>query len=321
MNRLTTLTTDQILERVRQRPATEGLLLMYSTWLGGWTRDAALMVAPVDDHQFHRGDGVFEAIKFVDGAVYLLDAHLDRLERSSQALSLPWPMPRSELRDILLTGAREAGRGDGILRLFLSRGPGQFSPNPYDSVGAQIYLIVTEMKRPSSAAVEKGVKIGLSEVPVKEARFAQVKSCNYLANVLMKKEAVDRKLDFVVGVESDGWLTESATENFVWVDNEGFLRRPGPDRILAGTTMLRAFELSAPLVSEGLLKGAAPGRLRRDQLSGCREMMMIGTTLDVLSVTECEGRPVGDGRPGPVAKRLREILIQDQKSGSVAAKY
>lgn len=317
---LKTLTTDQILERLRQRPATEGLLLMYSTWQGGWTRDPALMIAPVDDHQFHRGDGVFEAIKFVGGAVYLLDAHLDRLERSSGALSLAWPMTRPELREILLTGAREAGRPDGILRLFLARGPGHFSPNPYDSIGSQVYLIVTDLKRPAAASFERGVRVGLSEVPVKEARFAQVKSCNYLANVLMKKEAVDRKLDFMIGVESDGWLTESATENFVWVDQDGFLRRPGPDRILAGTTMLRAFDLAASLISDGTLKGAAPGRLHRDQLDQCREMMMIGTTLDVLPVTECEGRAVGDGKPGPVARRLRELLVQDQKSGSVAVK-
>lgn len=303
-----------LLERLRRRPGTQGMLAMYSTWWGGWVKEPGWMLAPVDDHQFHRGDGVFEALKTVDGKVYLMGPHLDRLERSAAALGISFPLARRELELLLQEASAKAGSADTVLRLFLARGPGQFTVNPYDSPASQIYLIVTAMKAPPQETFEKGVRIGFSAVPVKEPFFAQAKTCNYLPNVLMKKEAVDRGLDFVVGVDPRGALAESATENLLWVNSRGELARPLSDRILAGTTMQRLFELARPLVREGLLRGFSEEDLPREELFRCPEAMIAGTTLDVLPVVECEGRPIGSGKPGPVAKRLLELLRADQRA-------
>lgn len=301
------------LERLRGRenPAREGYRAMYSTWWNGLVTDPALMVIPVDDHQVHRGDAVFEAIKAVNGRIWLAREHLDRMDRSGAAIGLANPLSRAEMENVLIETMRASGLREAVLRLFLSRGPGQFSTNPYDSVGPQVHVIATVLKPWPAAKIEAGVSLGLSRVPVKEPWLARIKSCNYLANVLMKKEAVDRGLDFTVGVDGDGCLTEGSTENLMLVDANGWLVRPKPDGILAGTTMQRAFELAKTSAAD-LVKGFAEKNLSLEDLRAAREVMMVGTTLDVLAVSRFEADSLGGGRCGPVAKKLRELLLQDQ---------
>lgn len=299
------------LERLRRRenPARDGYRAMYSTWWNGIVTDPALMVIPVDDHQVHRGDAVFEAIKAVNGRIWLAREHLDRMDRSGAAIGLVNPLSRAEMETVLIETMRASGLKDAVLRLFLSRGPGQFSTNPYDSVGPQVQVIATVLKPWPAAKIEAGVSLGLSRVPVKEPWLARIKSCNYLANVLMKKEAVDRGLDFTVGVDGDGCLTEGSTENLMLVDADGWLVRPKPDGILAGTTMQRAFELAK---AAGTAKGFAEKDLTLEDLRMAREVMMVGTTLDVLPVSRLEQENIGGGGLGSIARELRELLARDQ---------
>src|SRR5690606_25817987 len=98
-----------------------------------------------------------------------------------------------------------------------------------------------------------GARVGKSQVPPKEPWLAKVKTCNYLPNVMMKKESVDRSLDFTVGVDAQGFLTEGSTENIVIVDQGNNLVRPELRQILKGTTMMRTFELAQELQKKGLI--------------------------------------------------------------------
>jgi branched-chain amino acid aminotransferase len=109
-------------------------LAMYSTWYGGIVTDPALMLVPIDDHMVHRGDGIFEAFKCVQGNIYLLDAHLDRLQRSAELIDLAWPMGRSELQGAVVQTIQAGNEQNSLVRLYISRGPGDFSPNPYASI-------------------------------------------------------------------------------------------------------------------------------------------------------------------------------------------
>lgn len=305
------------LARVRgqQHPAQKTYRAMYSTWWQGIVSDAHLMMVPVDDHQVHRGDAVFEALKFVDRRIYLATEHLNRMEASARSIGLTWPLRRDQIENVMAETVRASGLSSGLLRLFLSRGPGLFSTNPYDSVGPQFHVIVTEGKTFSDAKYEAGVSLGQSQIVVKDGFFARIKSCNYLPNVLMKKEAVDRGLDFTVGVDGAGFLTEGSTENLMIVDAEGALCRPRAEGILAGTTMGRAFELAAPLLADGTLSASVSRDLSVEDLLRAREVMMAGTTLDVIAVSSFENKSVGGGRCGPVAQELRRLLIQDQQKG------
>lgn len=314
------LNPEEIINKIRAHSyaAQKTYLAMYSTWWGGIITDPSLMVVPVDDHIVHRGDGVFEAIKVVDGKIYLLDEHLQRLASSAELISLPLPMSLQEMRDVILQTTKSTGTTSAVLRLYVSRGPGGFTTNPYDSVGSQMYLIVTAFTPYGDEKYKKGVRVGKSQVPPKEPWLARIKTCNYLPNVMMKKESVDRNLDFTIGIDSSGTLTEGSTENIILVDKNKNLLRPKLRQILKGTTMMRTFDLAEALISEGLLKSIQEKDLTEADLVSAQEVMMVGTTLDVLPVVEFEGAIIGKGSQGPVGARLLELLREDMKKGPKA---
>lgn len=314
------ITSEEVQKRLDEKkyPAQNAYLAMFSSWWGGIIKEPGHMLVPIDDHLVHRGDGVFEAIKVVAGKAFLMNEHLKRLESSAAEIALKLPYSKEEITDIISQTVRHAGVQDAMLRLYISRGPGAFTTNPYDSVGAQIYLIVTELKPLPAVKYEEGVKVGRSQVPPKEGWLATIKTCNYLPNVMMKKESVDRHLDFTVGFDSKNYLTESSTENMVIVDKDGHLVRPFLRQILKGTTMMRTFELAEALLGKGLIKGIKEADISEGDLIAAKEVMMIGTTLDVLPVTEYEGKPISNGKVGEVAKALLNLLREDIKTGPKA---
>jgi branched-chain amino acid aminotransferase len=269
------------------------------------------MLLPMDDHMVHRGDGVFEAIKAVDRKIFLMKEHLNRLQASAASIGIQLPMPVPEMQDLILQTLKVADHPNVLIRLFVSRGPGGFTTNPYESVGSQLYLAITELRSPKSEVYQKGVRIGRSAIPVKETWMAQVKSCNYLPNVMMKKEAVDRKLDFTIAFDRGNYVAESSTENIAILDQNGVLTHPPFEGILKGTTMIRAFQLAE---SSGLK--TAIRNFREEEIQNAREVFMIGTTLDVLPVTEYEGRPIADGKVGAVAQKLLQLVRQEFQNGT-----
>ncbi|MFW6325526.1 MAG: aminotransferase class IV [Desulfovermiculus sp.] len=287
-------------------------LSMYSTWYGGIVTDPALMLVPIDDHLVHRGDGIFEAFKCVQGHIYLLEAHLDRLQRSAELIDLAWPMSRSELQETIKETIRAANVSDCLIRLYISRGPGDFSPNPYASIGSQLYIVVTSMSEPDPQLRERGCTLALSKIPLKPGIFSTVKSCNYLPNALMKKEAVDLGVDYCVGLDELGFLAEGPTENMGIVTADRQLLVPKFDRILQGTTLVRAMHLARELVDTGELTQIQEANIYAEDLYRAQEAIMFGTTFDALSVVSCQGKTIGDGRPGPISRRLYELLSRDQ---------
>lgn len=156
-----------------------------------------------------------------------------------------------------------------------------------------------------------GVSIGKSEIPIKSSWMNQVKSCNYLPNVLMKKEAVDRGFDFVIGIDSDGLVTEGPTENIMIVDHDGTIIHPLFNNILKGITMVRACELAR---ESGMKTEIKP--VSFEELQSAREILITGTSLNVLPVVKFENVTIGDGRPGKIAKKLNELIICDINAGS-----
>jgi branched-subunit amino acid aminotransferase/4-amino-4-deoxychorismate lyase len=303
------------LQRARA-PYQKGYYAMFSSLLGGIVTDPLLMQVPVDDHLVHRGDGVFETIKCVNGSLYLLLEHLDRLRASATAIGLACPWTREALVDITRQTVRAGKHPDCLIRILLSRGPGSLGVNPYDCPHPGLYILAHELKPSFMALHPGGARVAISRIPVKPSFFATIKACNYLPNALMKKEAVDLGVDFTVAFDEQGALAEGATENAGILTAEGDLRVPKPDRILAGTTMHRVLELARPLVESGLLRSVGVGAISRVDISRAREIFIFGTTPDVTAVVEFEGHPVGDGTPGPVARELGARLERDLREPS-----
>ena len=298
------------------RPAYhEQYYAMYSSWWNAITTEPNLMVIPVDDHMVHRGDGLFETVKCVDGVAYNLDAHMTRLENGARAIALDIPRDRAEILRIMSAVLRAGGQRDALIRIFLSRGPGGHTANPYECPVPLLFVLAIRLPPPFMTARPAGARVGVSAVPGKPGLFAQVKSVNYLPNVMMKKQAVDAGVDFMLGFDPQGHMTELPTENFGIVTSAGVLRVPKPDHILLGTTMLRVMKLAREqLVPAGILAGVEEADVPREELEQAAEMLVFGTTPHVTAVTEFAGRPVGNGQPGPVWRELSRIFEADQNN-------
>ncbi len=284
---------------------------MYSSIYGGIVTDPVLMLLPIDDHMVHRGDGVFEAFKCLGGRLYNMRMHLDRLWSSAEKLGIRSPVSREEMEQVVVETARAGGRPDCMLRLFLSRGPGSFGTNPSDCPAPQVYAVAAALGQPFMKRHPAGARGRRSAVPVKPPLFATMKSCNYLPNVLMAREAKELGVDFVIAFDDQGFMNEGATENAGIVSRERCLLFPSPKRMLGGTTMYRVMQLAEALVRDGTLTGVEFADIPIEDVLAAEELLVTGTTLDVVSIVEFEGRTIGAGAPGPVSRRLCELLERD----------
>lgn len=299
-----------VLETTR-KPWHDKYYALYSSVLGGVTLDPVLMQVPIDDHLVHRGDGVFDTFKCVGRAAYNLDAHLRRLARSAEAIGLTWPAGLDDIRRLTIETLAQAGRECCTGRVMLARGPGSFGVSPYESPDPALYIVVYAAGTPFMEAHPGGARVRRSLVPAKPARFATVKNCNYLPNVMMKREAVDWGVDFVVGFDDSGVMTEGATENFGVVTGEGALLFPRMDTVLEGTTMMRVVQFARRLVESGDLASIEFRDITEEDARAAKEILVVGTTINVASVCEFEGDPVGGGKPGSVGRMLDGLLRED----------
>jgi branched-subunit amino acid aminotransferase/4-amino-4-deoxychorismate lyase len=297
--------------RALRRPFHKKYYAMYSSVYGGIVTDPVLMMLPIDDHMVHRGDGIFEVFKCVNGNIYNLDAHFKRLERAAAALKFRLPAGLSKIRSVVVQTIRAGRHKDCYIHLYVSRGPGSFSVNPYDCPAPQLYIVVTRFSRPFMEGHPKGARLRTSSIVAKSSFYAAVKSCNYLPNVLMKKEAVDLGVDFVVAFDEKGFLAEGATENVGIVTRRKELLFPKLDGILSGTTMMRVMELAKEPLNTGELTKVGFKDISRRDVRNAREILIVGTTPNVTFVREFDGRPVGKSGAGSIHARLSDLLFDD----------
>ncbi len=286
------------------RPGEEQVLAFYEHRLGAACRDPRLMLLPLDEHLVHRGDGVFEALKYVGGRLYQLDPHLERMRRSAGAISLEPPCSWEELRQIVIDLARAGGEPDGIIRIYLGRGPGGFGVDPLECPEPGLYLSACRFEPAPEAMFEKGKTAYRTNIPAKQPWLAQIKSIDYLPNVLMKREAIEKGADFPICFDADGHLAEGAVENVCLV-KDGVLVAPKLKNVLRGTTLMRGIEM---------IKDEIPTvfhDIGEQEIYEAGEMIVLGTSYDAVSIVRYNGAVIGAGEPGPVSRRLRELLRED----------
>jgi branched-chain amino acid aminotransferase len=301
------------LKNFRNRPA---YMAMYSSLAGGITTNPELMFLPIDDHIVHRGDGVFEAFLCVDSAFYDIHAHIDRLERSANAIEMPLPFSKEKIIQCAQATSLASASSDHMIRLYLSRGPGSFTANPYDSIGTQLYIVADKFPVYADRFFNEGARVGISKFHSKAAPFCNVKSCNYLLNALLKKEAVDAKLDYMIPLDSENSMTESSTENIALITEKGEFLHPPIQNILEGTTVKRVMDIAEKNKEELNLSKVSYQKLSIDDFQQAQEVVMIGSTMGLLPVGEFDGKPTRslellEKRAWP---KLRELLIEDRKS-------
>lgn len=295
-----------------RRPFHADMYALFSSEYGGIVTEPLLMTVPVDDHLVHRGDGVFETLKCINGKIYCFHEHIERLFRSAEKISLAMPRSRDELARLVIGTIRAAQRPDCLIRILASRGPGSMGVNPYDCAHSNLYILIHRLPPPFMTAHPDGARVVTSDIPVKAGMFATIKTCNYLPNALMKKEAVDREADFSLIFDENGFLAEGATENAAVITRDRKLLIPRPDRILNGTTMNRAFDLASEGLHAGWLGGRDSSDITRADLRDAAEILIFGTTTDVTAVVSLDGQSVSRGKPGPVYGQLSRLLLAEQ---------
>ena len=284
---------------------------MYSSWLRGIVTDPALMLIPADDHLVHRGDGVFDVMRCINGRIYQMESHLKRLELSARVISLNLPPEYDKVRDIIKSLVLIGGEKDCIIRIIISRGPGGFSTNPFECPSSQLYINIIRYKKMPDKDYREGVSLVLSRVPVKKSFFATIKSCNYLQNVLMKMEAINAGHKYSVNIDDDGFIGEGSTENIGIVSKDGYIKIPGFENTLAGTTAKRIIELADILVKDEVIKGVQFARILPEDVYLSSEAMLMGTSINILPVVNFDGKVIGTGSPGPVYSKLSYLLWKD----------
>ncbi len=292
------------------RAGTDKVCAFYEHRVGMICTDPKVMLMPWDDHLVHRGDGVFETLKFVDGKLYQLEPHIRRMKRSAQAIHLTPPCSWDELKDIVVEVSRASGCESGLVRILLGRGCGGFGIDPGECPVPSLYVVVYKLSPKPEQWYEKGITAFKTSIPAKQPYLATIKSIDYLPNVLMKREAVEKGFDFPFCFDRMGFLAEGATENVCIVDPSGAIHVPQFTNALAGTTLTRALELIADEVQVDYRA------ISEEEVLLAKEVIVCGTSIDAVSVVRYNKKPIHDVRPGPVSKRMRELLVRDiQENG------
>ena len=310
------LKPDDVIEQLRALRARQPVKFsaFYSSQLGGVVTDPALMVIPFDDHMVHRGHGIFDTAGIVGGRIYDLEAHLDRFIASAARSKLKLPGSREAMRDIVIRTTAASGTRDGAIRYWLSSGPGSLDLAPAAGAEPGFFVMIFAGLVYPDRWYRDGLKVMTTTYPIKPALYAITKSTNYLPNVLMQMEAKEKGLDNGVFMDKAGFVGESSNMNVAFVTADGVFRHPKFDQILSGCTSLRLLQLAAALVGKGLIAGVEVCDISAADARAAKEMMLFGSSIKVAPIVEWDGRPIADGRPGPVAKALLGLLEDDMRT-------
>jgi len=294
------------------RPGISDVQAFYEHRVGAICKSPKLMLMPWDDHLVHRGDGVFETMKFVDRKLYQLEPHIERMKRSGKAIHLEPPCSWEELADIIVDVARAGGKDSGLVRVLLGRGPGGFGIAPEECPLPSLYVVSYDLHPRPESLYEKGATAFKTSIPAKQAYLASIKSIDYLPNVLMKREALEKGYDYPFCFDRHGFLAEGATENVCIVAPDGKLVIPEFTNALVGTTLMRGIDLIKDEVSI-VFRG-----IREEEILEAREVIIVGTSGDAVPVVRFKGKPIHNVKPGPIQKRMRELIQRDISENGLA---
>ncbi|MBI4335562.1 MAG: branched-chain-amino-acid transaminase [Candidatus Omnitrophica bacterium] len=254
------------------------------------------------DHGLLYGDGVFEGIRVYDRLVFKLKEHIDRLYYSAQAIMLEIPMGKRQVADAIIKTLKVNDIKNGYIRVIVTRGIGDLGLDPRKCKGTASLIIITDN---IFLYPEKFYKEGLSIVTVTvrknipEAINSQIKSLNYLNNILAKIEAINAGSEEAIMLNQDGFVSECTGDNIFIVKDQKVVTPP----VYAGT--LRGITRGAVIDLANRAKmPVAEDTLTRYDLYNADECFLTGTAAEIVPVIKIDGRIVSAGKPGPVTLRL-----------------
>lgn len=274
---------------------------MKKIYLDGLIVDEAEAKISVFDHGLLYGDGVFEGIRFYNSRVFRLEEHVRRLYDSAKSILLTIPLTPAEMIAATCATVRANGLIDGYIRLVVTRGVGPMGLSPFKCPKASIIIIADTISLYSDEAYANGLTMATCATrrPSHDILSPQVKSLNYLNNVMAKVEAIQAGAEEGLMLNDVGLVAECTGDN-IFVLRDGTLTTPpitagALPGITRGVVIDIARELGVPLVERDL---------SRHDIYTCDECFLTGTAAEVIAATSLDKRVLGTGRPVPITQRI-----------------
>jgi branched-chain amino acid aminotransferase len=255
----------------------------------------------VFDHGLLYGDGIFEGIRAYNGRVFRLKEHIDRLFYSAKAILLDIPLSHAEMMRAVVETCRRNKLRDAYIRLVVTRGVGTLGLNPNKCKNPSVIIIAGKIQLYPEEFYNKGLDI-ITVPTVRNLHSAlnpAIKSLNYLNNILAKIEAINGGCEEAVMLNAEGYVAECTGDNIFIVKGTQLFTPPLSAGALYGITR----EAVINMAKESGLTVSEPDLTRYD-LFNADECFLTGTGAELIAVVKIDGRIIGTGKPGPVAKRL-----------------
>lgn len=270
-------------------------------------------VVHIEDRGYQLADAVYEVWALFDGKLADPEGHFARLERSLAELRIAMPMSRKALTLVLKEAVRRNRIREGLVYLQVSRGVAT-RDHAFPAPGTPPSVVIT-VSRVDRVATEARAAKGVSVVTTPENRWGRcdIKTVGLLPNALAKQKAREVGAVEAWFVDDLGLVTEGASSNAWIVDSDGILRtRDTNANILRGVTRLSLLDVAR---EAGLKVEERP--FTPEEAVAAREAFITGAGSLVLPVVAVDGKPVGDGVPGPVATKLRRLYIERAKATAI----
>jgi branched-chain amino acid aminotransferase len=259
----------------------------------------------VFDHGLLYGDGVFEGIRSYNGRVFMLDEHIERLFRSAKAIDLRIPMSPVQVARAVVRTCKENKVLNGYVRLVVTRGVGSLGLNPYTCARPQVIIIAGTIQLYPKKLYDEGLSI-VTVGTIRnhtESINPQIKSLNYLNNVMAKIEAINSGCMEAVMLNPQGFVAEATGDNIFVVKGKQLVTPHPWCGTLEGITRNVVMKLAGETGLE-----VRQDVLTRYELYTADEVFLTGTAAEVIPVVKIDRRSIGSGKPGPVTRRLAKAF-------------
>jgi len=255
----------------------------------------------VFDHGLLYGDGVFEGIRAYNGRVFKLEEHVARLYDSATAIGMQIPMTQAGMVKAVVRTCKANKTHNGYIRLVVTRGVGTLGLNPFLCSKPQVIIIAADIQLYPKKLYDDGLRVVTSGTlrNLPEAVNPRIKSLNYLNNILAKIEAINCGCIEAIMLNAGGAVAEATGDNVFAVKGNTIQTPPVDEGILDGITRNTVIALAQ---EAGLT--VQQSRMSRYDLYTADEVFLTGTAAEVIGVVDIDSRSIGDGKPGPVTRRL-----------------
>ncbi|MGE0268008.1 MAG: branched-chain-amino-acid transaminase [Candidatus Omnitrophota bacterium] len=281
-------------------------------YLNGKFVEKSQAVVSVFDHGFLYGDGAFEGIRSYNSLVFRLDEHVDRLYETLHTLMIDPQMSKKQLSAAIVDTLKTNKLTDAYIRVIVSRGEGDLGLDPKKCFNKPSVIIITDkITLYPKELYNKGMEI--ITVPTirnhPDALNPQLKSMNYLNNILAKIEAGNAGYNEAIMMDQHGYVAECTGDN-IFLIKKGKLLTPIQGN-LRGITRQVVFDIAAKMKIE-----TKECFLTRHEVYTADECFLTGTAAEIIPVVKVDGRVIGTGKPGTItAKLLKKFHDVTQSEG------